>query len=63
MEVKKLNLYCDRKVGVSSKTGKPYDFYQFYTIVYGVKIYFYCTDRTGQELIKNALNGSEEDKK
>ncbi len=54
----KLELKYVKREGVSSKTGKPYCFYELYTIVNGIpiKVLPLVGDDTGKTLIKNYLD-------
>lgn len=54
----KLELEYVKREGVSSKTGKPYCFYELYTIVNGIpiKVLPLVGDDTGKTLIKNYLD-------
>lgn len=54
----KLELKYVKREGVSSKTGKPYCFYELYTIVKGIpiKVLPLVGDDTGKTLIKNYLD-------
>lgn len=54
----KLELNYVKREGVSSKTGKPYCFYELYTIVNGIpiKVLPLVGDDTGKTLIKNYLD-------
>lgn len=61
MDFNELTLFFEHVTGVSSKTGKPYDFYKIYTIVYGVKVYLFAKDRTGQKLIENYVKEIDND--
>lgn len=57
MENKKMELFAELKEGVS-KDGKPYRFYNFYTVIKelgNLKISLKPLDRTGQELLTNLL--------
>lgn len=54
----KLELKYVKREGVSSKTGKPYCFYELYAIVNGIpiKVLPLVGDDTGKTLIKNYLD-------
>lgn len=54
----KLELKYVKREGVSNKTGKPYCFYELYTIVNGIpiKVLPLVGDDTGKSLIKNYLD-------
>ena len=54
----KLELKYVKREGVSSKTGKPYCFYELYTSVNGIpsKVLSLVGDDTGKTLIKNYLD-------
>lgn len=61
MDFNELTLFFERCSGVSAKTGKPYDFYKIYTVVYGVRVYLFAKDRTGQKLLENYVREIEND--
>ena len=54
----KLELKYVKREGVSNNTGKPYCFYELYTIVNGIpiKVLPLVGDDTGKTLIKNYLD-------
>ena len=58
LELTNLELKYIKREGVSSKTGKPYCFYELYTIVNGIpiKVVPLVGDNTGKTLIKNYLD-------
>jgi len=55
MDFEELILMAEKKTGVDYKTGKNYEYYQLYTMVWGVKVLLYCGDKTGKALIAQAL--------
>lgn len=61
MDFNELILFFERKKGISSKTGLPYDFYQIYTVVDGVRVYLFCKDKTGWMLLQNAIRDIDND--